>query len=82
MVRLRHLKRRIPMANRSASADLPLHSGRIPRWLSLRMSQLGAVICEAIVREYGRDELLQRLRNRSGFSHSAPSWEWTSTLPA
>lgn len=49
------------MATRSGSADLPLHGGRVPRWLSDRMSKLGALICEAVVVEYGRDELLQRL---------------------
>lgn len=49
------------MANRSGSADLPLHSGLVPRWLSERMARLGALICETIVLEYGRDELLQRL---------------------
>jgi uncharacterized protein len=49
------------LAKRSGSADLPLHGGRVPRWLSERMARLGAVICEAVVHEYGRDELLQRL---------------------
>ncbi len=49
------------MTSRSGSADLPLHGGRVPRWLSERMAKLGALICEAVVIEYGRDELLQRL---------------------
>jgi hypothetical protein len=49
------------MARRSGSADLPLHGGRVPPWLAARMSQLGAVICEAIVHHYGRDEFLRRL---------------------
>jgi hypothetical protein len=30
-------------------------------WLASRMSRLGAVMCEAIVLHYGRDELLRRL---------------------
>jgi uncharacterized protein len=38
------------MAKRSGSADLPLHGGRVP-----------AVITQAIVHHYGRDEFLQRL---------------------
>jgi hypothetical protein len=50
-----------PMARRAGSADLPLHGGHVPRWLADRMTRLGAVICEAIVQEYGRDELLRRL---------------------
>lgn len=49
------------MAQRSGSADLPLHGGRVPPWLAERMARLGAVICETIVHEYGRDELLRRL---------------------
>ena len=44
------------MVQRAGSADLPLHGGRVPRWLADRMSRLGAVIIEAIVLEYGRDE--------------------------
>ena len=49
------------MAHRSGSADLPLHGGRVPPWLAGRMTRLGAVIAEAIVHHYGRDELLRRL---------------------
>src|ERR1700761_3257335 len=49
------------MAARSGSADLPLHGGRVPRWLGERMTRLGAVISEAVVLEYGRDELMRRL---------------------
>ncbi|MDB5681438.1 MAG: hypothetical protein JWO16_1243, partial [Sphingomonas bacterium] len=49
------------MGQRSGSTDLPLHGGRVPAWLGQRMTRLGAVIVEAIVLEYGRDELLRRL---------------------
>ena len=49
------------MAQRAGSADLPLHGGRVPAWLGERMTRLGAVITEAIVLEYGRDEYLRRL---------------------
>lgn len=49
------------MAGRSGSADLPLHGGYVPRWLGERMTRLGAVISEAIVHQYGRDEFLRRL---------------------
>ena len=49
------------MAKRAGSADLPLHGGRVPKWLGDRMTALGAVISQAIVLEYGRDELLRRL---------------------
>src|SRR5260370_784751 len=49
------------MGRRAGSADLPLHDGRVPKWLGERMTRLGAVITEAIVLEHGRDELLRRL---------------------
>ena len=45
----------------TGSADLPLHGGRVPAWLFQRMARLGRVVAEAIVLEYGRDELLRRL---------------------
>ena len=51
------------MPRRAGSADLPLHGGQVPRWLADRMTQLGAVVSQAIVHEYGRDELLRRLAN-------------------
>ena len=49
------------MTRRSGYADLPLHGGHVPAWLSARMAALGRVITEAIVQHYGRDELLRRL---------------------
>src|SRR6476469_2828095 len=49
------------MSRRAGSADLPLHGGRVPPWLADRMTRLGAVISQAIVHSYGRDELLRRL---------------------
>src|SRR5438309_8426687 len=49
------------MTRRAGSADLPLHGGHVPRWLADRMTRLGAVMSQAIVHHYGRDELLRRL---------------------
>ncbi|MCX2482919.1 DUF763 domain-containing protein [Pedobacter sp. MR2016-24] len=46
---------------RSGTADLPLHYGHIPKWLSERMSRLGFPITEAIIEEYGTAEVLRRL---------------------
>src|SRR5215475_5973741 len=51
------------MPQRAGSADLPLHGGQVPRWLASRMSRLGAVMAEAIVHHYGRDEFIRRLAN-------------------
>jgi uncharacterized protein len=49
------------LARRAGSADLPLHHGRVPVWLAQRMAKLGAVIAQAIILQYGRDEFLARL---------------------
>jgi uncharacterized protein len=49
------------MTRKTGIADLPLHGGQIPKWLADRMTRLGAVISQAIVHHYGRDELLRRL---------------------
>ena len=46
---------------KSGHADLPLHYGKVPVWLAQRMSALGGAIVEAIVMEYGRDALLQKM---------------------
>ena len=49
------------MARKAGTADLLLHGGHVPKWLADRMTRLGALISEAIVHHYGRDELLRRL---------------------
>ena len=46
---------------RSGTAQLPLHSGRAPAWLFVRMVQLAREITAHIVSEYGSDEVLRRL---------------------
>ncbi|MDB5490152.1 MAG: hypothetical protein JWO78_1, partial [Micavibrio sp.] len=49
------------VAQRSGSANLPLHGGHVPKWLADRMTKLGTVMSEAIIHHYGRDEFLRRL---------------------
>ncbi len=46
---------------RTGSADLPLHYGRVPGWLSDRMTRLGTLIMESIIEIYGKEEVLRRL---------------------
>jgi uncharacterized protein len=55
------------MTRRSGFADLPLHNGRVPPWLGERMARLGAVVTEAIVLHYGRDEFLRRIAHAFWF---------------
>jgi hypothetical protein len=49
------------MPHRTGTANLPLHTGKAPRWLFDRMSQLAPAIAEIIVLEHGRSEFLRRL---------------------
>ena len=49
------------MVRSSGHADLPLHTGTVPRWLADRMMMLGTLISESIVENFGADELLVRL---------------------
>jgi uncharacterized protein len=69
------------MARRTGRADLPLHGGRVPPWLSTRMAALGRVIVEAIVHEYGRDEVLRRLAHPFWFQSfgAAMGMDWHSS---
>ena len=46
---------------RAGHADLPLHTGTVPKWLADRMMTTGTLIVEALVMNYGRKEALVRL---------------------
>jgi hypothetical protein len=47
--------------NSTRYADLPLHYGHVPPWLAERMAKLGGAIVDAIVLEYGKSAVIQRL---------------------
>lgn len=42
-------------------ADLPLHTGIVPKWLADRMMLLGTHITEALILNFGKEEVLRRL---------------------
>ncbi|MBC7109415.1 MAG: DUF763 domain-containing protein [Archaeoglobi archaeon] len=46
---------------RGGVAELPLHSGRAPRWLFEKMVELAEKMTEIIVMEYGEIEFLRRI---------------------
>lgn len=48
---------------RSGTADLPLHYGQVPLWLSERMSKLGFAIVETIALEFSTAEVISKLSN-------------------
>src|SRR5437588_12875539 len=51
------------MFKKTGITNLPLHYGQVPSWLADRMTKLGAIMSEAIIHHYGRDEFLRRLSN-------------------
>ena len=66
---------------RSGTADLPLHYGTVPQWLSERMTALGREIIRAIVEDYGPDEVLRRLSDPFWFQALGCVLGWTGTPP-
>lgn len=49
------------MLKRTGHADLPLHTGTVPKWLADRMMMLGTEIVQALLINYGKREVLRRL---------------------
>src|ERR1700722_10511214 len=66
---------------RSGFADLPLHGGRVPPWLSERMTKLGSAIAENIIYNYGCGEFLSRLSDPFWFQAfgSVMGMDWHSS---
>jgi uncharacterized protein len=66
---------------RSGFADLPLHGGRVPSWLSERMTKLGSAIAENIIYNYGSGEFLSRLSDPFWFQAfgSVMGMDWHSS---
>lgn len=66
---------------RSGIADLPLHGGRVPKWLAERMTRLGTAIAESILYHYGPSELLARLSDPFWFQAlgSVMGMDWHSS---
>lgn len=52
---------------RTGAARLPLHYGKAPRWLVVRMTKLARQIVTIIFDEYGQDEFLRRVSDSFWF---------------
>jgi hypothetical protein len=61
--------------------ELPLHYGKAPFWLIVRMRKLAGQIVEIIVNEYGQEELLKRLASPFWFQALACvlGYDWHSS---
>ena len=66
---------------RSGVADLPLHGGRVPQWLAVRMTKLGAAVTETIIHDYGTSAFLSRLSDPFWFQAfgSVMGMDWHSS---
>src|SRR6202790_4788500 len=66
---------------RSGHADLPLHGGRVPKWLAERMTRLGTAITESILHHYGASAFLSRLSDPFWFQAlgSVMGMDWHSS---
>jgi len=51
----------VSLLKRTGVARLPLHYGKAPRWLVIRMIKLAREITTVIMDEYGQDEFLRRI---------------------
>ena len=62
-------------------ADLPLHTGVVPKWLADRMMQLGTLITESLVINFGKKEFLRRLSDPLWFQSlgSVMGMDWHSS---
>lgn len=49
------------MVRNTGHADLPLHGGIVPKWLADRMMQMGTLIVESLIDNFGKKEVLVRL---------------------
>lgn len=66
---------------RAGIADLPLHGGRVPPWLALRMERLGTAISESVIHHYGVNEFLTRLSDPFWFQAfgAVMGMDWNSS---
>lgn len=64
---------------RTGIAKLPLHYGRAPLHLVVRMQKLAWEIANIMVDEYGPDKFLKRVSDPFGFKLWAVSWAMTGT---
>ena len=65
----------------SGTMGMPLHFGKMPRWLTERMGKMGAGIVESIAYNYGKSEVLTRLSDPNWFQAfgAVMGMQWNSS---
>jgi len=65
----------------SGAMGMPLHFGKMPKWLTERMGLMGSSIIESVVQNYGKSEVLTRLSNPNWFQAfgAVMGMQWNSS---
>ena len=65
----------------SGTMGMPLHFGKMPKWLTERMGKMGSAIIESVAQNYGKSEVLTRLSNPNWFQAfgAVMGMQWNSS---
>ena len=65
----------------SGMMGMPLHFGKMPKWLTNRMGNLGSAIIESVAQHYGKSEVLTRLSDPNWFQAlgAVMGMQWNSS---
>ena len=65
----------------SGTIGMPLHFGKMPKWLTSRMGKLGSAINESVSQNYGKTEVLTRLSDQNWFQAlgAVMGMQWNSS---
>ena len=65
----------------SGIMGMPLHFGKMPRWLTERMGNMGLAIVESVVQNYGKSEMLTRMSDPNWFQAfgAVMGMQWNSS---
>ena len=60
---------------------MPLHFGKMPKWLTERMGKMGSAIIESVAQNYGKSEVLTRLSDPNWFQAlgAVMGMQWNSS---
>ena len=60
---------------------MPLHFGKMPKWLTERMGKMGSAIVESVAQNYGKSEVLTRFSNPNWFQAmgAVMGMQWNSS---
>jgi hypothetical protein len=74
------IKKENSMIN-SGMMGMPLHFGKMPKWLTERMGKMGSAIIESVAQNYGKSEVLTRLSDPNWFQAlgAVMGMQWNSS---